>query len=453
MTHNVLHRGYGITIDLSASDLGHPDRPGLLQEIHRNYKPDLLYCLGAHEYGTACPGFMTIVEKNGRYHARHVTKGEVAETVGESELHKALKNHTALTADREGFGVTVEDRAVHGRRRTDVTVAGASGKKIGYEIQISPIASGSVDTRTRTAMDDGLIPLWLVTNENSLAIDRAPWARLNVQRWQDFGGRDALRVRGGVKALRMVRCDWATQRACPKTGTRCGGWHATWESTQAHYDDMVRMTATGELVTLFMRARTGRRRGWHMWVRSSDKEEFLQGRPEPDPYLPASVTDSAATILPAEPLLPDPHCHYGEDTGIRAELTRPRDNGDPIDASDWLSKEPPPEYRSVWTVHGWEDPGDVVAARLALDSALQRLAVLADALPTGADIAAGRADFTPAGREGWLAAQEECRRLAAALATHPWLRSAHDSFSARRAVFAAARKAQAAVRTNTACQP
>ncbi|MFF2437465.1 hypothetical protein ACFVU4_25380 [Streptomyces sp. NPDC058107] len=105
MTHNVLHRGYGITIDLSASDLGNPDRPGLLQEIHRNYKPDLLYCLGAHEYGTVCPGFMTIVEKNGRYHARHVTRGEVSETASESELHKALKNHTAETASREGFNV------------------------------------------------------------------------------------------------------------------------------------------------------------------------------------------------------------------------------------------------------------------------------------------------------------------------------------------------------------
>ncbi|MET9819986.1 hypothetical protein [Streptomyces sp. NPDC006355] len=61
MTHNVLHRGYGITINLSAPDLANPDRPGLLQEIHRNYKPDLLYCLGAHEYGTVCPGLMTIV--------------------------------------------------------------------------------------------------------------------------------------------------------------------------------------------------------------------------------------------------------------------------------------------------------------------------------------------------------------------------------------------------------
>ncbi|MET8243789.1 hypothetical protein ABZV31_04745 [Streptomyces sp. NPDC005202] len=56
MIHNVLHRSYGITIGLTASDLGHPEHPGLLQEIHRNYKPDLLYCLGAHEYGTVCPG-------------------------------------------------------------------------------------------------------------------------------------------------------------------------------------------------------------------------------------------------------------------------------------------------------------------------------------------------------------------------------------------------------------
>lgn len=251
----------------------------------------------------------------------------------------------------------------------------------------------------------------------------------------------------------MVRCDWTTQHECPKTGTRCGGWHATWESTQAHYDDMVRMTATGELVTLFMRARTGRRRGWHMWVKPSDKAEFLQGGPEPDPYLPTSIASSPPTILPTEPLPPDPHCHYGEDTGIRAELARPRDDGAPIDASDWLSKEPPPGYRSRWNVDGWEIPGDVVEARLTLDSALQHLAALADTLPAGADIATGRADITHAEREEWLAAQEECKRLAAALATHPWLGSVSDPFGARRAVFAAARKAQAVELTNTAHQP
>ncbi|QIY75921.1 PAS domain-containing protein [Streptomyces sp. RLB1-33] len=78
---------------------------------------------------------------------------------------------------------------------------------------------------------------------------------------------------------------------------------------------------------------------------------------------------------------------------------------------------------------------------------------LADTLPAGADIAAGRIDITHADRERWLAAQEECRRLAAALATHPWLPATHDPFSARRAVFAAARKAQAVEPANATYQP
>lgn len=179
-----------------------------------------------------------------------------------------------------------------------------------------------------------------------------------------------------------------------------------------------------------------------MWVKPSDKAEFLQGRDEPDPYLPASTSGSTSTLLLAEPLPPDPHCHYGEDTGIRTELERPRDSDDPIDASDWLSKEPPPECRSTWVVDGWEIPGDVVAARMALDCALDRLKALAGTLPAGAEIAAGRIDITNAERERWLAAQKS-GWLAAALATHPWLPATHDPFSARRALFAAAREAQA----------
>ncbi|MEH0547931.1 hypothetical protein QA802_34155 [Streptomyces sp. B21-105] len=102
---------------------------------------------------------------------------------------------------------------------------------------------------------------------------------------------------------------------------------------------------------------------------------------------------------------------------------------------------------------GWEIPGAVVAARPALDSALQRLKALADTLPVGADIAAGRIDLTHAERERWLAAREECRRLAAVLATHPGLPTTHDPFSARRAVFAAARTAQAVEPANATYQP
>ena len=191
-----------------------------------------------------------------------------------------------------------------------------------------------------------------------------------------------------------------------------------------------------------------------MWVKPSDKAEFLQGRPEPDPYLPASTAGSTASAPPRR-AAPARTCTAttARTPGYARNSARPRDSGDPIDASDWLSKEPPPEYRSTWNVDGWEIPGDVVAARLTLDSALQHLGAFADALPAAADIAAGRADITRAERERWLTAQEECRRLAAALATHPSSRSAHDPFSARRAVFAAARTAQAVKPTNSSQLP
>jgi hypothetical protein len=129
MTHSVFHRGYGIDINLSLPDLGHPDRPGLLKEIYCDYRPDLLYCLGAHEYNTTCPGFMSVVHRNGRYYARHVNYGEREETANESDLHRALKHHTAETARNEGFNVSVEDRARHGRRRTDVTIGGPGKKR------------------------------------------------------------------------------------------------------------------------------------------------------------------------------------------------------------------------------------------------------------------------------------------------------------------------------------
>lgn len=57
-----------------------------------------------------------------------------------------------------------------------MTVEGAEGRRLGYEIQISAIATGTVDQRTRVAREDALTPLWLVNNENPIPIDRAPWA-------------------------------------------------------------------------------------------------------------------------------------------------------------------------------------------------------------------------------------------------------------------------------------
>ncbi|WP_329243118.1 hypothetical protein OG417_45340 [Actinoallomurus sp. NBC_01490] len=441
MTHTVFHRGYGIELNLTEDDLGHPDRPGLLDELYQNYKPDLLYCVDAYDHGgVACPGFMTIRKVSGRAHAMHVNIGELKETEGESDLHKALKEYTARTADREGFATRIEDRPRHGRRRTDVIVQGANGRELGYEIQLSAIATGSVDSRTRIARTDGLTPLWLVNDENAIPIDRAPWARLNVFSWKDVGRREALPVRGGVKTLRLASCDWNSPEPCPKQGRgRCGGRHGVWVATTGlYYDDVIYRTAVGELVPLYYERSDGRR-GWHMWVTPTDKEEFLQGRPEPSP----DAARARAVARENRPLVPkarDPECHYGQDTGIRAELARPRDSGDPIDAADWMSEPPSPQFTATQEVDGFRIPGDLIAAQRAYYMAEARCEQIFSAHPRPTDIAAGRAEITDEQRVELAAARGERLRLVEALNDHPWWATVDNRLRAKQALRTAAQK-------------
>ncbi|MHC3467322.1 competence protein CoiA family protein [Streptomyces sp. 7R007] len=432
MTYSVWHRGLGITLDLTEADLGHPEYPGLLDEIYGNYQPDLLYCLEAHEdEGFICPGFMTIRKVNGRPHAMHVAKGERPETKAESDLHKALREYTAKVAAGEGFRVTRPEDADQGKLRADVTVEGVGARRLGYEIQLSAIAGGSVDERTRLVRQAGLTPLWLVNNENAIPIDRAPWARLNVQSWRDVTDRAALPVRGGIKHLHMSRCDWSSPVPCPRQGAgRCGGRHGLWEPVAGlYYDDVIRRTATGELVSLYMPHPAGRR-GWHMWVTPADKEEFLEGRPEPLPGVPSPRRAGEAVLLPRR----------GEDgqADVRRELTRARDDELPIDASLWHTEPPSNEFSRPFTVGEFVIPGDLVAARRAFTRALAHCEDIAIRLPSGADIAAGRAEITDEQRERLAEARERCRRLAEEMHTHPWWETVADRHAAREALTHAA---------------
>lgn len=433
MTHSVFHRRYGIELNLSEDDLGHPDRPGLLDELYGNYHPDVLYCVEAYEHdGAACPGFMAIRMRNGRPHAMHVSKGECKESRNESDLHKALKEYTAVAAGREGFSVQVEDRAAHGKRRTDVIVKSDSGEKIGYEIQLSAIASGSVDYRTRIAKDDGLTPLWLVNDENAIPIDRAPWARLNVHSWRQVG-REALPVRGGVKELRMSSCDWSTPTPCPRTGRgRCGGRHGRWEPKLGlYYDDVIAKTASGELVPFYYERSDGRR-GWHMWVTPADKEEYLQGRPELIPAQGERKSDREE--LPLVPQQRDPYCHYREDSGIRSELSRPRDSGDPIDVWDGPASPAPRAVASVVSVDGYVVPGELIVLYREFVKVEAICDQIAATLPSGMDIVSGRAS-APSEVRAWLAEAREHRLcVVEELNDHPWWSSVENRHRAREAL-------------------
>jgi hypothetical protein len=434
VTHSVFHRLYGIELNLTEEHFGHPDRPGLVDELYRQYRADALYCLDAYEHGGyACPGFMSLRKRDGRFSAYHVVHGERQETQSESDLHKALKDYTAETADRQGFAVQVEDRAKHGKRRTDVVITGAEGRKLGYEIQLSAIPKGSVDKRTSIALADGLTPLWLVNNDNAIPIDRAPWARLNVFNWKDVRRRDALPVRGGVKTLRMIPCDGSNPSPCPRTGRgRCGGRHAAWEPTLGlNYDDVIRQTAAGELVPLFMERSDGRRR-WYLWVTPNDKERFLQGRPE---RLLAQTHGQVAAreerrLTPRER---DPVCHYQEGAWIRAELSRPRDSGDPIDASSWLSDPDPPDQE----IDGFLVPGDLIATQRAFRQTETRCEQIGATHPRAVDIAAGLARITDEQRAELAGARQERLQLVEALQNHPWWGDINNRYLAQLALYAA----------------
>lgn len=439
MTHRVLDQKLGITLDLSLPDLGAPGHPGLLEELHGNYDPERLYCVAASkEGGPACPGFMTIVIERGRPHARHVNIGERNESEPEGDLHKALKDHTAKVVEREGFSFHVEDLAKHGKRKTDITIDGAE-RRIGVEVQLAGITRGSVDKRTEIARTDGLTPLWLVTNENAMPIDRATWQRIEVQSWRDVGTREALPVRGGVRHLVMVPCEWKGHINCPKQGGgRCGGAHGSWAPMGGlYYDDAIVKTAAGLLVPLYFESSDGRR-GWHMWVPPQDKAEFLQGRPEPLPRQ-LRAQDIESPNLPVVPLADDDECHWGEESDFRPEARAPRDSGQSLDASHWVTQAPPPEFIATAEINGYTVPGDLIALKREWRVASGRCVEISDALPFWSEVVAGTREAATDEQLAQLqAARADVLRLVLEIHRHPWWATVDNRQLADRALAAAA---------------
>jgi hypothetical protein len=176
-----------------------------------------------------------------------------------------------------------------------------------------------------------------------------------------------------------------------------------------------------------------------MWVSPTDKEEFLEGRPEPVPGRPAAhragAEDLNCVLSQADWLSGDGH---GLEAGIRTELARARDDERPIDASPWHTEPGPSEFSRPFTVGEFVIPGDLVAARRTFTRALEHCADIAARLPRAADVVAGRAEITDDQRERLADARERCRRLAEEMHTHPWWETAGDRHAAREALTHAA---------------
>ncbi|MFE1772804.1 hypothetical protein [Streptomyces sp. NPDC059008] len=334
MANGVFHTGYRIRIELTHPDLGHPDRPDLLEEIIQpigKRDRELLQCLEHHERGV-CQAedhdrspWMAIRRRTmgGRTTlvAAHLPVRH-RPTAEESDKHKAMKERIARAADRHGLSAEIESRSGDGRIRNDVLVIGAA-ERVGWEAQYAPITASTVRRRSQAAADNGIVPSWVTNSDRAALIDRAPWARVDDFSWREIASPKAMLVRAGVRHLQRWKCTPSSERPCPLIGSACGRLHVQWDlpalciPRQPHtgVDQLVVTSADGEYVPMRIPSQGNPRSVSRMWVPTEDRDEWrsIVGPDGEDDAQDNEAADAELTFA-EEPL--DSTCRYGEDTRV-----------------------------------------------------------------------------------------------------------------------------------------
>jgi hypothetical protein len=318
VSHTVYHTGYRLMLNLSEEHLGHPELPGLWEQLHRHYVPGLLVCPESVAQRTGCPGGMYVKELDGQRIAAHYNPGVRHDFENESPEHLALKERVARVAESVGARATLEQRAPDGGRRTDVLLEHPTGGRIAWEVQRSSVTADAVLRRSRRAREDGLTPMWTTDAPGAKWIDRTPWSEIAGASWHVIKSGTSLIVRGGVKLLRPVKCS-ARPVVCPTLGRgRCDGYHAEWDlpavrDIRIDLDELTAKVTTGQFVPLGIPRKRGGE-NW-FWVPRMDFARY-QGMQDAtlaldlSAFAPATARDQAAKDL-------DLTCHYdGSATGV-----------------------------------------------------------------------------------------------------------------------------------------
>ncbi|MEU0378466.1 hypothetical protein ABZ093_14370 [Streptomyces cyaneofuscatus] len=350
MANGVWHTGYGIEINLSLPDLGHPYRPGLLREITASVSerdPQLLECL-AHHGKREC-----LSESGGKSPWMFIRRGRVGgrrplvashlpithkATPEESAQHKATKERVVATAGRYGLDAEAEVPVANRRSVSDAVVTGPAGLRVGWEIQYHYLSPSSVHRRSVNAVENGITPLWVAKDRTASLIDRAPWARVDDMPWRDIAGGKEMVIRGGYRHLEVWRCVPSSERHClvSEGAGHCGAIHADWfvpalclpERKPVLIEDLVLRSATGESVPVYVPSRGSGRAGRHMWVSAADRalwEEIVDEK-TPLPTTPADEDDDVITFAEQEI---DRNCRTGEDGWFASDARPLRDLAQP----------------------------------------------------------------------------------------------------------------------------
>ena len=345
MANGVWHTGYHIKIELTHADLGHPDRPGLLDEITLPIEQrdrELLQCLQHHDTGICRAEeedrspWMTIrrrtIDGSTTLVAAHLPV-RTKPTAEESDKHKALKERIARAAQRHDLSAQIEARSTDGRVRNDVLVTGGAAQ-IGWEAQYSPITASTVRRRSAAAVERGIMPLWVTNNDRAALIDRAPWARVDDWSWREILSERAMLVRGGVRHLQEWACTPTAQRPCPVNGSSCGGLHVQWDlpvlclppKPHTAVDDLVVASAEGEYVPMKIPAQHNPRSSTRLWAPTADRDRWRDIIGEDETLPEAEPAPDAGLTFTEENL--DSTCRYGEDTRVFDDRRPRRDHTD-----------------------------------------------------------------------------------------------------------------------------
>lgn len=337
MANGVWHTGLNITIYLDPDDLGHPEIPFLwetLRSDRRSVVERQLQCLQCREERPDCPEWMYLREhSDGSREAVHFNTSIGAHPAAkESDEHKALKERIAAAGQKAGHGVEIEDRADDGRRRTDVTVAGENGLRIGWEVQLSNITEATVKKRSNIARDDGLTPSWMTSAKKlSELLRQTSWSLATPRPWQEVRDGREIRIAGGVRTLEMIHCGrWPGPCPVKKRG-KCNEWHGRWEVYNPTLDELVRDTAAGQFVPAIIPMSRWMNR-W--WVRPGDRDLYaasVGGLPTEEDLKRGQKAKTAGSTLTQREL--DRICRYGQASDYRSTRRVVADEGQVFDAS------------------------------------------------------------------------------------------------------------------------
>ncbi|MET8831623.1 hypothetical protein ABZX40_37885 [Streptomyces sp. NPDC004610] len=289
MANVVWHKQFGILLELTWDDLGHPELPDLWEMVYKTdrYFGQLnvpvrdrdLQCGGVcRDLGVEAP--MHLRMRNGRREAVHERReDEERHAVPMSDEYKAYQERILRAALEGGFGGDSEVRTRAGRTwiQTDTLIEGADGRRIGWEVQLSTIDERGlrglrgVRARAGKAAKNGITPAWHT--------DRAAYAQRNDTHWTRSDSLPAhliarngdLRIVSGFRVLDFWHCNVSALYPCPDGVRRCGKAHTTAKPRDVFFDDMVRQTAAGTIVPIQFRAGKTVHR---YWVTSTDRDRL-----------------------------------------------------------------------------------------------------------------------------------------------------------------------------------